>query len=45
VVTRKLPGKLPLSEIALAVHKDMTATTRLFAELAIATKPRNGLPA
>ena len=45
VVTRKLPGRLPLSEIALAVHKNMTATTRLFAELAIATKPRNGLPA
>jgi len=44
VVTRKLPGKLPLSEIALAVHTDMSATTRLFAELVLAIKSRNSSP-
>jgi DNA-binding transcriptional LysR family regulator len=38
VVVRKLPRKLPLSEIALAIRKDDTSpTTRLFVELVRAT--------
>ena len=38
VVVRKLPGKLPLSEIALAVRKhDTSPTIRLFVELVRST--------
>jgi DNA-binding transcriptional LysR family regulator len=38
VVVRKLPKRLPPSEIALAVRKhDTAATTRLFVDLALAT--------
>ncbi|MFY9530354.1 MAG: LysR family transcriptional regulator [Candidatus Acidiferrales bacterium] len=38
VVVRKLPRRLPLSEIALAVRKhDTAATTRLFVDVALAT--------
>jgi hypothetical protein len=38
VVVRKLPRKLPLSEIALAVRRDDTSPTiRLFVELVRST--------
>jgi DNA-binding transcriptional LysR family regulator len=43
VVARKLSGKLPLSEIALATNKnDASPTTRLFVNLALSIAVKGG---